>query len=177
MEWTRHAERVIYDSPWVRLSVADVELPSGRRLDHHVVRVRPAAGTVVHDPNAGVLMLYRHRFITDSWGYEIPAGGIDPDESAAEAAARECLEETGWEPSGITPLASFYPSNGLSDQEFFIFTASAARHVGDPTDPDESSRIEWLSLPRLRTELRDGGIRDGLTFAACCAFLALTDPT
>jgi 8-oxo-dGTP pyrophosphatase MutT (NUDIX family) len=50
---------------------------------------RPAAG--VHDPDRGVLLLWRHRFITDSWGYEIPAGGVDEGETPAQAATRELL--------------------------------------------------------------------------------------
>ena len=40
-------------------------------------------------------MLWRHRFITDSWGWEIPAGGVDAGETPEDAAAREVLEETG----------------------------------------------------------------------------------
>ncbi len=50
-------------------------------------------------PARGVLLLWRHRFITDTWGWEIPAGGIDPGETPPDAAARETLEETGWEPA------------------------------------------------------------------------------
>jgi 8-oxo-dGTP pyrophosphatase MutT (NUDIX family) len=76
----------------VRLALVDVEIPGVRRFEHHVVRVpRPAAGAVVHDPDRGVLLLWRHRFITDSWGYEIPAGGVDEGETPAQAATRELL--------------------------------------------------------------------------------------
>ena len=32
MRWTVHGERVIYDSPWVRLALTDVEIPGGRRF-------------------------------------------------------------------------------------------------------------------------------------------------
>ena len=65
-----HGERVIYDSEWVRLALTDVELPSGKRFEHHVVRMPYlAAGTVVDDPDRGVLLLWRHRFTTDTWGW------------------------------------------------------------------------------------------------------------
>jgi hypothetical protein len=78
MRWRVHGERVIYESPWVSLHLADVELPDGTRFDHHVVRTpQKAAGAVVHD-GRGVLLLWRHRFITDTWGWEVPAGRIDP---------------------------------------------------------------------------------------------------
>ncbi|MGH9186918.1 MAG: NUDIX hydrolase, partial [Acidimicrobiales bacterium] len=90
MRWTVHGERSLYDSDWVSLRLVDVEIPGGERFEHHVVRgAAAAAGTVVHDSAHGVLMMWRHRFITDTWGWEIPAGRIDPGESPMEAAARE----------------------------------------------------------------------------------------
>ncbi|HZM32698.1 MAG TPA: NUDIX hydrolase, partial [Acidimicrobiales bacterium] len=97
MRWTIHGERALYDSEWLRLVLVDIEVPDGERFDHHVVRYpQPAAGTIVSDPERGVLLIWRHRFITDTWGWEIPAGRIEPDESPEEAAVRETVEETGW---------------------------------------------------------------------------------
>lgn len=162
-----HGEQVIYDSEWVRLSLVDVEIPGGERFDHHVVRMpRQAAGTVVADPERGVLMLWRHRFITDTWGWEIPAGRIDPGETPEEAAAREVLEETGWRPTGLRAMIAYQPTNGLSDQRFHLFSATGAEHVGDPTDTSESERVEWVPEARLRALARTGGIPDGLSLTA-----------
>jgi len=71
------------------------DLPGGERFDHHAVRYpQPAAGTIVRDPDRGVLLIWRHRFITDTWGWEIPAGRSEPGESPEEAAVRETIEET-----------------------------------------------------------------------------------
>src|SRR5580765_5861492 len=135
MRWTVHGERSVYESDWVRLVLTDVEIPDGERFEHHVVRMpNKAAGTVVFDPDRGILLLWRHRFITDSWGWEIPAGRVELDEEPIEAAARETLEETGWAPGPIRPLCTFQPSNGLSDQRFDIFLAEGATYVGEPTD-------------------------------------------
>ena len=168
-----HGERVVYDSEWVRLCLVDVEVPGAQRFDHHVVRVpQQAAGTVVFDPGRGVLMLWRHRFITDSWGWEIPAGRIDAGETPAEAAAREVLEETGWRPHALEPLISYQPTNGLSDQRFHLFLATGASRVGDPTDPSESERVEWVATDRVRNLARSGGIPDGLSLTALLYALA-----
>ena len=68
-----------------------------------------AAGTIVRDPDRGVLLLWRHRFITDTWGWEIPAGRIDPGETPEQAAARETLEETGWEPARAAAARALPP--------------------------------------------------------------------
>jgi 8-oxo-dGDP phosphatase len=177
MRWTVHGERTLYDSDWVKLVLVDVEIPGGPRFEHHVVRVpRPASGVVVHDSRRGVLLLWRHRFITDSWGWEIPAGGVDAGELPEEAAAREVLEETGWRPGALRPLAVYHPSNGLNDQTFHVFVTDSAHHVGDPTDLSESERIEWVQLADVRRLIREGEVRDGLSLTALSLALLFEFP-
>jgi 8-oxo-dGTP pyrophosphatase MutT (NUDIX family) len=167
MRWTVHGERTIYESEWVALTLVDVEVPNQTRFEHHVVRMpNQAAGTVVHDEVCGLLLVWRHRFITDTWGWEIPAGGIDPGETAAEAARRETIEETGWEPGPLRKLVTYHPTNGLSDQAFHCFVATGASHVGEPTDPGEAERIEWVPVDRVRQIVRDGEMLDGLSLTA-----------
>jgi 8-oxo-dGTP pyrophosphatase MutT (NUDIX family) len=173
MEWTVHGERTLYASPWVGLALVDVEVPDGPRFDHHVVRLaRPAVGCVVHDPARGVLLLWRHRFITGSWGWEVPAGGVDAGEAPEQAAAREVLEETGWRPGPLRRLHGYHPSNGLSDQRFELFAADGATHVGEPTDPAESSRVEWVPADEVRALVRRGEVLDGLSVTSLLWWLA-----
>ena len=143
--------------------MVDVEVPGGPRFDHHVVRFpNKAAGTIVHDER-GVLLLWRHRFITDTWGWELPAGRIDPGETPAEAAHREVLEETGYRPGPLHPLGSYAPNNGSSDQVFHLFTAEGATHVGDPLDPSESERVEWRTVEQVRDSIAKREVYDGLS--------------
>jgi 8-oxo-dGTP pyrophosphatase MutT (NUDIX family) len=172
-----HGERTLYDSPWVGLSLVDVEIPGGSRFEHHVVRTpRPAAGCVVVDPARGLLLLWRHRFITGTWGWEVPAGGVDLGEQPVEAAAREVLEETGWRPGPLRALHGYHPSNGLSDQRFELFAAAGASYVGAPADPGEASRVEWVPLAEVRALVRRGDVQDGLSVTALLWWLAFEAP-
>jgi len=173
VQWTVHGERSVYDSAWVSLRLVDVEVPNGSRFDHHVVRVpQPAAGVVVADPDRGVLLLWRHRFITDTWGWELPAGRVDEGESPEAAAAREVLEETGWQPGPLRALHRYHPSNGLSDQRFELFLADTATYVGEPSDPSESSAIEWVPFPEVSRLLRAGHVTDGMSLSGLLWWLA-----
>src|SRR3954469_5887776 len=136
------------------LALTDIEIPGGARFEHHVVRApADAAGTVVHDPDRGVLLLYPHRFPTDPWGWGVPAGRVDEGETPQEAAAREALEETGWRPGPLREIGRYFPYNGSSDGAFNLFVTGSAEHVGDPTDPSESERVEWLTWPTVRSEI------------------------
>jgi 8-oxo-dGTP pyrophosphatase MutT (NUDIX family) len=167
VEWIEHGERSVYESPWVSLRLVDVEVPGGARFEHHVVRRHlPAAGVVVHDPDRGVLLLWRHRFITRSWGWEVPAGRVEQGESLLEAAAREVLEETGWRPGPLRPLVGYHPMAGISDGRFELFAADGAGYVGAPSDPSEADRVEWVPVATVRALVRTGEVRDGLSLTA-----------
>jgi 8-oxo-dGTP pyrophosphatase MutT (NUDIX family) len=173
VRWTVHGEREIYDSEWMRLVLVDVEVPGIDRFDHHVIRYPLAAsGTVVRDPDRGVLLLWRHRFITDTWGWEIPAGRIEPGETPEQAAVRETVEETGWRPGPLRALGSYAPSNGSSDQRFHMFLADGATHLGDPTDVGESERIAWHTPAEVRELIAGGLVTDGLSLTALLWALA-----
>lgn len=178
MRWTVHGERVIYDSPWMRLALTDIEIPGRERFEHHVLRMPcHAAGTVITDPQRGVLLLWRHRFTTDTYGWEVPAGRIDPGETPEQAASREALEETGWRPGPLTHLTSYFPHNGTSDATFHLFRADGAEHVGDPSDPTESDRVAWRTWAEVRAAMRAGEVGDGLSLTALLWVLALDGPT
>ena len=171
--WRVHGERSLYESEWVRLTLVDVELPDGSRFEHHVVRSpRPASAAIVRDADRGVLLIYRHRFITDTWGWEIPAGRVDDGETPEEAAARETLEETGWRPGPLRALGSYRPTNGLSDQVFHVFVADEATLEGEP-DVNEAERVEWVAVRRVRDLIRAGEVSDGYSLTALTWALAL----
>ncbi|TVZ05277.1 NUDIX domain-containing protein [Trebonia kvetii] len=87
MRWTVHSERPQCEDEWIDIRLADVELPDGRHLEHRLIRTPPGAGRVTVK-DGRVLLLWRHRFITGTWGWEIPVGKIDPGEDPAHAAAR-----------------------------------------------------------------------------------------
>jgi 8-oxo-dGDP phosphatase len=168
MRWDVHGERSLYESDWMSLRLVDVEVPGGPRFDHHVLRLpHHAAGTVIHDADTdSVLLLWRHRFITDSWGWEIPAGNLDPGETPVVGAEREALEETGWAPRELRPLTSYHPMPGAVDQTFHLFVAAGADHRGEPTDPGESERVEWVPVAEVRAALTDGRVTEGMSLTA-----------
>ncbi|WP_413804246.1 NUDIX hydrolase [Streptomyces sp. OE57] len=150
MQWTVHGERQIYSNPWVNLCLVDVEQPDGARWEYHVVRLRHLAVAVVVNDRREVLMMWRHRFVTDSWAWELPMGLVEQDETPAEAATREVLEETGWRPEVMKPLVYAEPANGITDSQHHIFRADGATYDGPPTEKNESDRIEWIPINRIR---------------------------
>jgi 8-oxo-dGTP pyrophosphatase MutT (NUDIX family) len=174
LRWTVHSQETLYRDRWVHLLTADVELPDGRHLDHRVIRTAaPGAGLVVVNEDDHVLMIWRHRFITDTWAWEIPLGSINDGEKPADAAVRETEEETGWRATGpVEPLLYVQPTPGLMTSEHNIFQANGAVYTGPPTDDFESDKVDWLSLGDVPSLIRDRQIVAGTTLSALLFVLA-----
>jgi 8-oxo-dGTP pyrophosphatase MutT (NUDIX family) len=171
MGWRNLGEKPVVDTPWFRLNQADVELPGGRRLEHYVLRLPPVVLAAVLDPGDRVLMLWRHRFIPDSMGWEIPGGIADPAGDLAAAAARETFQESGWEPRGLRPLARLESASGLSDSVSHVFWAREAIRRGDPPAAFEAERIDWIPLADVPGLIAGGQIRSAVTAAALMLLL------
>ncbi len=175
MRWKVRSEQPLYHDEWLDIRVADVELPDGRHLQHRVIRTPPGAGCVVIDDAQRVLLMWRHRFITDTWGWEIPVGKIDDGELPIDAARRECEEETGWRPARLRPLIYTQPTPGLSDSEHHIFRSDGASYAGEPVEAFESQRIAWIPLAEIRSLLRKRDIVSGTTLVALLYVLTEAD--
>ena len=156
--WRTFGERAIYESPWVWLGQVDIELPGGERFWHHVVRLHRAAMMVLVDDENRVLLLWRHRFLPDKWGWEVPGGLVDEDEEPAEAAVRELEEETGYRAGHVEQLITFQPMAGSVDSEHIVFVGRETERIGEQTDASEVARMEWVPLKSVPEMIAAGDI-------------------
>jgi len=91
---------------------------------------------------------------------------VEGELAAVGRNIRAALEETGWRIGPSEPVTSWHPANGAIDVRFHVERATEAHHVGAPSDPDESARIEWVPLDEVRRLVRDQQIGDGLSLVA-----------
>lgn len=177
MKWTEHGRRSVYESDWVRVELADVEIPGGPRFEHHVLAMPRTSNTaVVTDADGRILLIYRHRFIADAWGWEVPGGWGDPGEEPAETIRREIEEETGYRPGRLEVMTGYYAMTGISDAYFTVSHATGAVRIGEPEDVSESTRIEWHSPDAVRKLLANGEVIDGPSVTALAYYLAIHRP-
>ena len=170
----RRGERTVYDNEWVRLTLVDVEPPDGRRFEHHVVHMKPVAIAALMNERDEVLMLHRHRFATDEWGYELLGGLIEAGEDPAATAAREAVEESGFKPVGPPHhLISFQPLPGMVDAPIDIFLWRQFEKIGEPTDLEEAGEMRWTPLSEIPRLIADRQVLGAGTIVALLQLVAL----
>lgn len=174
--WKVFSERTIYHSRWIDLSLVEVRPPNGDRFEHHVVRLGRVAIALVLDDRERALTLWRYRFATDDWGYELLGGIVEEGEEPATTARREVEEESGYRPTGEAEhLTSFQPYPGMVDAPIDTFVFRGAEKVGEPTDAEEAARIEWKPIDELLDLALGGELLGSGTIVPVLLYLARRD--
>ncbi len=110
--------------------------PNGREHEITIVRHPPSVVLIPMDDVGRVVLVRQYRASVDRELWELPAGSLEPGESAEAAAARECEEEIGLVPGRVEPLRGLFPAPGFCDEELLYFRLSGLR----PPAPDSSHR-------------------------------------
>ncbi len=90
-------------------------------------------GIIATTPAGELLLVEQQRIPVGGPVIELPAGLVgdeQADELIATAAARELVEETGWEPAACTVLSRGPSSAGLTSEVSTLVRASGLRRVG-----------------------------------------------
>ncbi len=139
-----------------------VRLPHGLEVVMHVVR-HPAAVVLLPMPDPDHIVLVRqYRYVIDQWIWELPAGSVDPGETAEQAAVRECHEEIAQVPTLVERLGAFYPTPGYCDELMIFYRLTGLQKPDHEATPDEDEEIEArvFSLTEARQLARDGDTPD-----------------
>jgi ADP-ribose pyrophosphatase len=140
-----------------------VSTRDGGAVEREVV-VHPGAVVVLPLLDDGrIVMIRNHRFTVGETLWELCAGTLEPDEEPAVTAARELIEETGYEAARIRPLTTFYTSPGICTERMYAFVATGLTPVGQRLEATEEISVEPLSRDAIMERIRSGEIRDGKT--------------
>ncbi len=97
---------------------------------------------------------------------ELPAGTLEPGETALEAADRELAEECGLAASGWTELGSFWTAPAYSTERVTALAGSVSGTAEGQADEDEE-----IEVVRLRAEDALPRLEDAGSVAALCLWM------
>ncbi|MFE9405305.1 NUDIX hydrolase [Streptomyces sp. NPDC006530] len=173
--WLVHGERPVYENYWATINTADVPTLDGSRFEHHKVYLPPAAIVVMVDDQGRVFMIWRHRFVSDTWGWELPGAVVDDGEEPAETVAREAVEETGYRITGpLDYVATYQPMNGTVERPHHIFVAHGAERAGEPSERNEGHHAVWVPLDQINSLIQRGLISSSGTLIAVLHLVAIS---
>ena len=156
----------VYRGRAVGLRVDTVEKPSGRRTTRDVVEHADCVAIVAIDEDENVLLVRQFRHAVGKELLEIPAGGIEGDETPEQAVCRELQEETGYFPNKVKNLGGFYSAPGYCTEYLYLYLATelvfSPLHAED-TEGIELVRVSSQAIPGL---IASGQICDSKSIAA-----------
>jgi ADP-ribose pyrophosphatase len=164
-------------TPFLRLRADRVELPSGVVVEEYYVRESRGFSIVFAlTPDDRVVLIRQYKHGIGEVVTELPAGGVDPDETPEECAVRELAEETGYVGGPPRHVRSFIADPTSSNGRFHLFLVRDAvpTHAPHP-DPTEEIEVVLATRDEVRAMALDGRIEAGSQVAAVLVALETLD--
>jgi 8-oxo-dGTP pyrophosphatase MutT (NUDIX family) len=114
--------------------------------DFYVIESEDWINVIPLTADQEVVMIRQYRHGSRKVTLEIPGGLVDSGDTPEKAAARELLEETGYQAEDFRQIGVVNPNPALFNNRCYTFVASNVRKSGDPT-PDQAEDIEVLLIP------------------------------
>ncbi len=165
-----HSEH-IFDGRVVHLRVDTIAREDGQTYQREIIQHAGAVALVPLDEAGNVILVRQYRAGVQKHLLELPAGGLEPDESREECAQRELQEEVGYYPEELIELGSYYVAASYTTEHITIYLARGLRSSQLPGDIDESITVERMPLRQavhmaLTNQIDDSKTLIGLVWAA-----------
>jgi 8-oxo-dGTP pyrophosphatase MutT (NUDIX family) len=147
----------------IQVSVDEVVLPNGTRLELEVVHHPGGAAVAAVDREARVCLLRQYRYVADGWVWELPAGKLEAGEPPLATAQRELAEEAGLSAQSWSSLGSCLSSPGVFSEVLHLFLALDLHAAAAAPEPNEVFEVHWVPLAEACERALGGDIRDSKT--------------
>lgn len=149
---------------------------SGQSVTRSVIRHPGICVMVPFLTDDQIVLMRQYRYSLDGELWELPAGTLNgreedgrmvPTESPEQCAARELIEETGYEAEQLEKLAECYAMPGSSDEVIHVFFARGLKLRGQELDVGEViDEVRGFTSSELEEMIKHGEVRDAKTLVA-----------
>jgi putative hydrolase of HD superfamily len=144
---------------FINVVTREYDRPDGTTATWDVVEDADAAAVLAFTPDGDVVLVRQFRPGPGRVLDELPGGFIEPGETPVAAAARELLEETGYQ--GATEIVASCWLMANSTRRQYVAVARDCVRVGEPVlDAEELCEPVVVSFGDFRHHLRTGQLTD-----------------
>ena len=163
--WQTLRSEIKFENPWIRVVWNDVINPNGGQGEYTVVQFQNQAVSVIPlDAANHTWLVGQYRYATDSYEWEIPAGGAPLGETILDCAKRELLEETGLLADRWELISSDVQlSNSVTDERAYTYLARDLTRNKSTPEETESLQLRRLPLEEAFRMAAEGEIRDAFS--------------
>lgn len=115
----------VFQNKYISIYNDEVKFPQGN--DGSYIRIsnpQPYSVAILPLMNDGrVLLIKNFRHGVRGWGYEIPKGGIEKNETPEQAALRELREETGYDSKNLICMGCYSESPAIFSGLMYYYIA------------------------------------------------------
>ncbi|HXX59286.1 MAG TPA: NUDIX hydrolase [Dehalococcoidales bacterium] len=165
------SSKTTFEGRAFNVRVDNIRMPDGRETTREIVEHAPCVVIIPIDKDDNILLVQQYRKAVEKELLEIPAGGIDGNETPEQATIREMQEETGFIPARLIKLGGFYSSPGFCTEYLHCFLATEltpSRLFAEDTDEIKLVKVPAKEIPVL---LASGKVEDSKTFAGLHLYL------
>ena len=152
--------QVIYSGRVVHLEKLTLKTSDRKTITRELIRHGGAAVIIPVLPGEKFVLVYQHRIAAGGWLFEFPAGTLEKGERPKVCAARELIEETGYQAKSLTKLVDFLPAPGISTEQMHLYLATNLRPTKSNLDHDEFIEHKTVSMTKALQMIQKGEIRD-----------------
>jgi ADP-ribose pyrophosphatase len=159
------SRQLIYNGRLIKLHVTTVKLPNGRITKREIIEHSPSVVIVPICDNGDIILISQYRSPVERELLELPAGGINPNETPVAAVERELCEETGLRPNYVKRIGGYYSSPGFTTEFLELYLAKDLVNSASNPDDDEIISVRRVNQKQIADLITSGQLCDAKSIA------------
>jgi 8-oxo-dGTP pyrophosphatase MutT (NUDIX family) len=169
--WEVLSSDELFSHPYFRFRKDRCAMPGERIVPaYYVMEFVDWVNVVPLTDDGKIVLVNQYRHAARRRFYEFPGGTMEPgkpEETPAQAACRELLEETGYRVGRLAHLGHHYPNPGLQDNRMHVFLGTGCRKEAEPAlDPYEDLEVELVDVQEFLQCIEQGRPMHSLMMAS-----------
>ncbi|MCB0193113.1 MAG: NUDIX hydrolase [Anaerolineae bacterium] len=176
--WKTLSTREVYKNKWIRVREDIAEMPNGKTTVYGVCELGTGecTGVLPFIDDDHVILVRQYRYIQqENHRWEIPTGGLMPNEPIETGTQRELMEEIGYRADTLIPISSFYSSKSICHETCHLFIGRDLVPASRPPDETEFLEIQTLAFADVLDMVLSGEIMEAMTIVAVLQAARLRD--